>query len=82
MTPGKRVEWSTFTGGWICTPGMKRAHHVPAPQGHAVRAACLGLVMLNRTDERGSIAFHAGGLQRCGKCKAAVARAERADRRA
>lgn len=80
MTPGKRIDWASFDGGWICTPGMKRAHHVPKPVGHAVRAACLGLIVLTRSDERGAIAFQAGGLSRCAKCRAAVERRLRAER--
>lgn len=80
MSPGKRIVWSEFEGGWIATPGMKRAHHVGQPTGYAVRAACLGLIMLTRSDERGAVAFHAGGLNRCGKCRAAVERRLRAER--
>jgi hypothetical protein len=71
---GPRIDWKTFDGGWICVPGGKQAHHIDVVQGITARTACKRLMVLQRADEFGAIAWTAGTLRLCPSCRKAVDR--------
>ena len=81
MNQGARIDWRTFKEGWVCVPGGTRAHHIgDGVIGIVARTACRGLLPLHRADDRGAIAWQAGTVRLCGKCRNALERRRKPSR--